>query len=271
MGNLLAAQRQALTLERLRAQGAVRIAELTAELGVSEMTARRDIDQLAARGLCRKVHGGACLIANTSEEPGFAAKSSANVAAKRAIGRAAAALVSPGQAVGVSAGTTSYWVAVELAALVAAGQVTVVTNSPPAAEAIVGGPTGEFNAAAAAGVILTGGVRTPSQALVGPAADWSLGRLRLDWLFLGVHGLDPEAGLTTPNLLEAATDRAFMAAARATAVTADASKWGVAALARIAPLSDAARLVTDSPPPPAAAKALRRGHVDVTVALEATP
>ncbi|MDR2565794.1 MAG: DeoR/GlpR family DNA-binding transcription regulator [Bifidobacteriaceae bacterium] len=276
MSALLAAQRQTRILDRLRAAGAVRVADLTSELGVSEMTVRRDIDQLAAWGLCRKVHGGACLNASTSEEPGFAAKSGANLEAKRAIGRAAAALVRPGQAVGIGGGTTTYWVAVELARRPDIGQITVVTNSLPAAEALddatpeallaTRGAARPEAGTAGGQVILTGGVRTPSQALVGPIADLSLSQLRLDWLFLGVHGLDPEAGLTTPNLAEAATDRAFMKAARATVVTADASKWDATALAQIAPLARITHLVTDATPGREAATAVKRHHIDLTIA-----
>ncbi|MDR1186187.1 MAG: DeoR/GlpR family DNA-binding transcription regulator [Bifidobacteriaceae bacterium] len=267
MTQLLATQRQALILERLRTNGAVRVSELTEELAVSEMTVRRDIDQLAARGQCRKVHGGACLTMSTSEEPGFAAKSGANVAAKQAIGRAGAALVQPGQSVGISAGTTTYWVAVELAARLATDQITVVTNSLPAAEALAA-PQPTTAGAAGPQVILTGGVRTPSQALVGPIADGGIGQLRLDWFFLGVHGMDPEAGLTTPNLAEAATNRAFMNSAAATVVTADASKWGTAALAQIAPLAAITALVTDQPPPAKAAKTIKRHHIDLRIARQ---
>jgi DeoR/GlpR family transcriptional regulator of sugar metabolism len=259
MANLLAAQRQELILEHLRSQGAVRVSELTLELQVSEMTIRRDIDKLDALGACHKVHGGARLISRTSDEPGFDAKSGTNLAAKRAIGRVAACLVQPGQSVGISAGTTSYWVAVELARRAATDQITVVTNSLPAAEVLAAPQP-------SAQVIWTGGVRTPSQALVGPIAESSISQLRLDWLFLGVHGIDLEAGLTTPNVAEAATNRVFMASAAATVVTADVSKWGVTALARMAPLSQVSQLVTDQRPPRAAAGTLKHHHITLTIA-----
>ena len=75
-------------------------------------------------------------------------------------------------------------------------------------------------------VILTGGERTPSDALVGPLATSALKHLHLDVLFLGVHGVDDDAGFTTPNVLEAETDRAFLAAARRVVVLADHTKWG---------------------------------------------
>ncbi|MDR0627018.1 MAG: DeoR/GlpR family DNA-binding transcription regulator [Bifidobacteriaceae bacterium] len=274
MSSMLAEQRRSVILERLQAEGAVRVSRLTGELDASEMTVRRDIDHLAARGLCRKVHGGACLVAS-AQEPNFATKSATNLAAKRAIGLAAAALVRPGQAVGISAGSTAYWVAVGLAKRPAADQITVVTNSVPAADVLAGSELPQPDELAAtraatgpAQVILTGGVRTPSQALVGTVADAAIAQFRLDWLFLGVHGLDLEAGLTTPNVAEAATHRAFMAVAKATVVTADVSKWGITALAQIAPLKQVSRFVTDKPPPPDTIKALKHLTVDLTIASQ---
>jgi DeoR/GlpR family transcriptional regulator of sugar metabolism len=260
MGVPLAAQRQRRILELLRAESAVRVSALAEALGVSEMTVRRDIEGLASRGLCRKVHGGAFRVPGPAEEPGFEAKSSANAGAKRAVAAAAAALVVPGQAVAISAGTTTVWVAAELARRAAADRLTVITNSLPAAEALAA-------ADAADRCILTGGVRTPSQALVGPVADAAIHALRFDWFFLGVHGVDPDAGLTTPNVAEGATDRAFIDAAAATVVAADSSKWGVAALARIAPIDAADRLFTDAALPFAARRALGR-LTDLTIVEE---
>lgn len=106
------------------------------------------------------------------------------------------------------------------------------------------GPTPGAGTGGALEVILTGGVRTPSDALVGPVADAALERLRVDQVFLGVHGLDP-AGATTPNLLEAATDRALLACAGTVTVLADHTKWNVVGLARIARLDDIDVLISD--------------------------
>jgi DeoR/GlpR family transcriptional regulator of sugar metabolism len=247
----LAAQRQTQILERLRLDGAVRVSGLAGTLGVSPMTIRRDIDELASRGLCRKVHGGATRALNAAEEPGFEAKSHTHTPVKQALAQAAADLVEPGQAVAISAGTTTFWLAQRLAQRAGPEGLTVVTNSLPAAETLAGG-------GAAGQTLLTGGTCTPSQALVGPLAEQAIGAMRFDWLFLGVHGMDPDAGFTTPNLAEAATDRAFVAAAAKVAVLADASKWGLTALARIAPISAADRIFTDPSIPAAAAKKLRR-------------
>jgi len=93
--------------------------------------------------------------------------------------------------------------------------------------------------------VLTGGVRTPSDALVGPVAVTTLASLHIDMLFLGVHGMAADAGFTTPNLLEAETNQAFVAAAERLVVVADSTKWGVRGLCRIARLDEADVLVTD--------------------------
>ena len=93
--------------------------------------------------------------------------------------------------------------------------------------------------------MLTGGVRTPSDALVGPIADTAIRSLHVDLLFLGCHGVDPVAGLTTPNLAEGETNRAFVHAARRVTVVADHTKWGIVGLSSFADLEEVDTLVTD--------------------------
>ncbi len=95
-------------------------------------------------------------------------------------------------------------------------------------------------------VLLTGGLRTPSDALVGPLAIAALRSLHLDAAFLGVHGMDGQAGFSTPNLLEAETNRAMIRSARRLVVLSDSTKWGVVGLSSMADLSEASVLVTDT-------------------------
>ena len=94
-------------------------------------------------------------------------------------------------------------------------------------------------------IILTGGVRTPSDALVGPFAVAALRTIHLDQVFMGVHGMDPHSGFTTPNVLEAETDRALVEAARRLVVLADHTKWGVIGISTIARLDQADVVVTE--------------------------
>jgi DeoR/GlpR family transcriptional regulator of sugar metabolism len=240
---MLAKHRQTLILEDIRRAGSVRVSHLTQRLGVSDMTIRRDLEVLAKSGLIEKVHGGAVLPgAPSSHEPGFEAKSSLEMAAKAAIARAAAELVTPGSAIGLSAGTTTFALA-EL--LIAIPAVTIVTNSVRVVNVL---SESQLAGARARGtsVVLTGGVRTPSDALVGPIADLTIRSLHLDMLFLGCHGVDPVAGLTTPNLAEAETNRAFRHAARKVTVVADHTKWGIVGLSSFAELDDVDTFISDS-------------------------
>jgi len=234
---MLARQRQERILERVRLVGGARVSDLVDLLGVSDMTVRRDIAILARKGLVARVHGGATAVSGRSaDEPGFAAKSGLQPLEKAAIAEAAAALVAPGDSVAISAGTTTYAVASRVRTV---PRLTVVTNSLPVAELLHVGAREDLS------VILTGGVRTPSDALVGPVAVAALRSLHVDWLFLGVHGVDERAGFTTPNLVEAETNRALIGAARQVVVTADSSKWGVVGLSSMARLDEVDVLVID--------------------------
>jgi DeoR/GlpR family transcriptional regulator of sugar metabolism len=257
---VLAPQRHAYILERIRSGGGVRVADLVRELGVSDMTVRRDLEVLHERGLIAKVHGGATAVSDSALfEPGFVAKSELQQEAKEAIARAAAELVHSGQAIGISAGTTTYALARRLADM---PDLTVVTNSIPVADALQHGRRDHVVQT----VILTGGVRTPSDALVGPFAVAALRTVNLDLVFMGVHGMDQRAGFTTPNLLEAETDRALMEAGRQLVVVADHTKWGVVGISSFARLSQAHVLVTDRGLPAAAREALSREIRRVVIA-----
>jgi DeoR/GlpR family transcriptional regulator of sugar metabolism len=236
-GDVLARQRQEAILHEVDHSGGARVSELVEVLGVSDMTVRRDIGALAAKGLVVKVHGGATAVGGRSaDEPGFHVKAQMNPAQKSAIARAAAALVDPGSSIAISAGTTTYAVAHLLLNI---PNLTVVTNSPRVAELLHSPQRDDLT------VVLTGGVRTPSDALAGPVADATLRELHVDTLILGVHGIHQVAGLTTPNLIEATTNRALIAAARRVIVVADHSKWGIIGLSTFATLGQVDVLVTD--------------------------
>ncbi|KNH21627.1 cytochrome C [Arthrobacter sp. ZBG10] len=239
---MLPAARHQAIVDAVQRERVVRVSDLAQQLGVSLMTVRRDIEVLEDVGKLERIHGGAKLPGDAStHEPGFELKSTQLTAEKRAIAVEAAGLVHEGMAVGLSAGTTTWALAKELAG---GPRITVVTNSVRIADL--------FHHSAAAGparyastVILIGGERTPSDALVGPIATGALKQLHLDILFLGVHGMDPDAGFTTPNLLEAETDRAFVAASRKVVVVADHTKWGTQGMSTIAGLEEADEIISD--------------------------
>ncbi|MEK6719939.1 MAG: DeoR/GlpR family DNA-binding transcription regulator [Chloroflexota bacterium] len=245
---MLARQRQTYILERVREDGAVRVADIARDLGVSDMTVRRDLEILDRQGLIEKVHGGATATAGSSLfEPGFVVKSELQLAEKGAITAAAVELVTPGMAIALSAGTTTYALSHRLTDVEG---LTVVTNSVPVADVLyrMGRPDQT--------IIVTGGVRTPSDALVGPFAVAALRTIHVDLVFMGVHGMDPHSGFTTPNLLEAETNRALVESGRRLVVLADHTKWGVIGISSIARLDQADTLITDDGLSPDAAAVL---------------
>ena len=255
-------------LERVREDGGVRVGDLARDLGVSDMTVRRDLELLHNRGLIEKVHGGATALPGSALfEPGFAAKSGLQEPEKEAIADAAAALIVPGTAIGVSAGTTTYALARRLVDIPG---LTVVTNSVPVADVLYAAGRSDQT------IILTGGIRTPSDGLVGPIAVSALRSVHVDLVLMGVHGMDPRIGFTTPNLLEAETDRALIETGRRLVIVADHTKFGVIGISSIGRLDEADVLITDSGLAAASRGALREGVgqlvvVDPVTGLVAEP
>ncbi|WP_017973297.1 DeoR/GlpR family DNA-binding transcription regulator [Actinopolyspora halophila] len=234
---MLARQRQDMILDEVRRTGAVQVSDLVQRLGVSDMTIRRDLDTLAARGEVEKVYGGATSVLDRStDEPGFEAKSVYQPEEKKAIALRAAEMIRPGTAMGLSAGTTTWTLARHLDDV---ADLTVVTNSVRIADVL------QQRGRTDRTVILTGGVRTPSDALVGPVAVRALQSLHLDVVFLGVHGMSTRAGFTTPNLDESETNRALARTANRLVVLADHAKWSTVGISTIVGLDEADVLVTD--------------------------
>ena len=256
---VLARQRHEVIVAEVRRRGAVRVSELATLLAVSDMTVRRDLDLLDEAGLLLKVHGGATLRdERTTDEPGFEAKSLRNMGEKHAIAMAGAATVRPGGAIGITAGTTTWQLAYHIVDI---ADLTVVTNSVRVAEVLHQSQRPDRT------VVLTGGIRTPSDALVGPVAIGTLRSLHLDAVYMGVHGITERAGFSTPNLMEAETNRAFVAATDRLIVLADHTKWNVTGLSSIAPLDQAETLITDTGIP-SAARTILGEHIGHVVAAD---
>jgi DeoR/GlpR family transcriptional regulator of sugar metabolism len=206
-------------------------------LGVSEMTVRRDLEALQREGVIERVRGGAVLPQRGTDEPGFDMKLKRQSLEKRAIAELATTLIRSGAAVGLSAGTTTWALSRRLSTT--AG-ITVVTNSMN-----VWGELQHRDGEGPSAILSGGEFRTPSDALVGPTADVTLRSVYVDILFLGVHGVHPVAGLTTPNVSEAETNRTFISRARRLVVVADHTKWQTSALCTMAELDAVDVLITD--------------------------
>ncbi len=144
--------------------------------------------------------------------------------------------------------------------LVDVPELTVVTNSIPVAEVMRDLSRTDLS------VVLTGGLRTPSDALVGPVAEAAIESMHVDMLFMGVHGMDGRTGFTTPNLLEAQTNRAFVRSARRLIVVADHTKCGAVSTSFVGPIAAMDVLVTDDGVPGAFVAAIEAEGVRVVLA-----
>ena len=145
---------------------------------------------------------GAVTRHHRGEEPKSSEKARHMRGEKVAIAEAAATLVGDGMTIAIGAGTTT----TELARVLRRrSSITVITNSITVFEVLTASDADDGPAA-----YLSGGARTPSDALVGPIADTALASFRVDATFLGVHGFDVHAGLTSPNIAEAQTNRTLI-------------------------------------------------------------
>ncbi|CAM5646809.1 hypothetical protein SALBM311S_07556 [Streptomyces alboniger] len=185
------------------------------------------------------------MVEASTHEPGFEGEVGVwSCPPRRTSRRAAAELVAPGSAIALSGGTTTFALAHRLVDVpdLTRGR----TNSVRVADVFHAAQRTSGPRQGAATVVLTGGVRTPSDSLVGPVADQAIAALHFDVLFLGVHGISVEAGLSTPNLAEAETNRRLVQSARRVVVVADHTKWGTVGLSSFAALEQVDTLVTDS-------------------------
>ncbi len=254
------AQRRRIILDLVHSNGVVSLRELTEAVGSSEVTVRRDLRALEAEGALTRRHGGAVHLAGLTHEASYAQKASVSEAEKKAIAREALGLVEEGDAVALGAGTTTLALAQLMAGM---PDLTVVTNSLLVANALTRrrGPE----------VIMTGGsLRTSILALVGPAAEESISRLRVRRSFLSGNGLTAERGLSTPNVQVAAVDRAMVSAAEEVVVLADHTKVGVNTMVQTVPPALIAHLVCDDHADPVVLAALRANRVQVHVAATGT-
>ncbi|WP_445399275.1 DeoR/GlpR family DNA-binding transcription regulator [Streptomyces sp. LE64] len=228
-------------LDLLVEHGRLDVEEAAAALSVSAATIRRDFDQLAEQQMLVRTRGGAVLHGVSYELP-LRYKSARRAPEKQRIAEAAAGLIAPGEAVGLTGGTTTTEVARALAVRpdLASGSpaLTIVTNALNIANELAVRP--QFK------IVLTGGVARPqSYELTGPLADTVLRQLSVDVAVLGVVAFDALHGAAAHHEGEAATNRLLCERAERVVVVADSSKLGTRAFAHIRPARGVDALITD--------------------------
>jgi DeoR/GlpR family transcriptional regulator of sugar metabolism len=230
------ANRLDLTLRLVQGAGRGSVAELSQRLGVSEMTVRRDLDELERHGMIERVHGGARAIRRQEQGAGFAAREPWQAATKDRLGAAVAESVEPGQTVLLDAGTTTVHVAGHL---VARAPLTVAVLSLQAAVRLADQPGIRL-------LVLGGESRPWEQSLVGPLALRAVDALVFDCFIMSIGGVHADHGWSEFSLDDGAVKQTALARAAHTIAVADATKLGVQAFSRVAPLDAVHTFVTDS-------------------------
>jgi DeoR/GlpR family transcriptional regulator of sugar metabolism len=247
-------ERRQIILDALEREGRVLAAELAARLDTSEDTIRRDLRELDAGGLLRRVHGGAVRL---RREANFGERAETDLARKMVLAHGLRDCIRPGDTVLIDAGSTH----LALARLLADGcAAAIVTNSPQIALAL-----GHFQRTR---IVLLGGTYHPNEgATYGAVTLAEVARLRPDLALLGVCGLDVERGLAASNLEEAALKRAMLAASARCVVAALKERFNDGAAFLFGALDQIDQLVLESDLAPDTLTQLRARHAALDIKL----
>ena len=230
---MLAETRRRILLDLIARQGFATLDELVKALGVSESTARRDLEALDLSGAVKRTHGGAVYSGEVRALPALEDRATSAAAEKQAIGKAAAALIDDGDTVLLDGGTTT----LEVARALVNRPLQVVTNSLPIAQLQASSPPTDL-------ILLGGYVYPRTGVALGPLAIATMQGIRVRLAILGAGGIVAE-GIYNSNMLLVETERQMMACAQDVLIVADHTKFGRLALARLCGLDAIRHLVVD--------------------------
>jgi DeoR/GlpR family transcriptional regulator of sugar metabolism len=239
----------------------ITVAKICETFEVSEATARRDLETLAAQGKAQRVHGGAIVLQAAPPEQPMLLRQSEQAEEKLRIGQAAAALIQDGETVFLGSGTTVLEAA---RALRSRRALTVITNSLPVVNVLAGLPD--------ITLVCLGGILRPSElSFIGHITQQALSEVRADKIIIGIHAISLEHGFTNDYLQETMTDRAILRAGQRVIVVADQTKFGRVSTAHVAPVEAAHSIVTDKNTDPEFISELRLRGVEVLSVLSRSP
>jgi len=241
--------RQAEILSMLQGGQRIGVRDLAARFAVSEMTIRRDLNAMEAQGLLVRTYGGAT--------PAGSLRPHLESPALTAIGRRAAALVSPGQTVMLSTGVTALEVARHLPR---DANLTVATTSLSVARELFG---------SAITVVLFGGIlRKEFPSLYGPMTEAMVKNFHVDLLFTGTDGARSDDGFYTAEVQHSSLEQAMISSADHVVVVTESRKFGQPAFVRFAAIDEVDMVITDPGLSPLDRRQLEERGVEVVIAEE---
>lgn len=249
-------ERKSKLVQHLQEQQRASVQELSALFDVSESTIRRDLKELEDARLLKRTHGGAVSLDSVNFEPNVLEKEDQFKQEKEKIGVAALELIHEGDSIFLDSGTTTLQLARELRKRQL--RVTVITNS-----IIV---LNELRDVHHLEVSMVGGILRPETlAFVGPMAERCMEMITVDKAFIATNGLDLKHGITTPNLIEAATKRKMLQIAKEVILLCDHSKIGKVTYAKVADLNEIDHCIIDDQLDTAVAEKIKKQNIKLTI------
>lgn len=245
---MLTVEKRNLILSILEKKAVVTVPELSEALNTSEVTVRKMLNSMDEQGLLRRTRGGAVNISTICEFE-EKEKEKKNIEEKKAIAKKAYSLIQNSDTVFIDAGSTT----LELVKEIKNGtkrDIVVITNALNIAFELLDADDIEL-------VFIGGNVRHKIMSCVGGFAESAIRSLCIDKAFLGCNSVTVETGVTTPNLYEAQVKQCVLQSANESILLTDSTKFGHTSMARISPLKNFTRLITDKNIP-------NRGEVEAT-------
>ncbi len=252
----LALERHQRILERAITHGVARTRDLATELGVHEMTVRRDMDALMEQGLLERVHGGGRILPEASQEIAYSLRAARQTTEKTRIARAALSTIRDGETIAIDSSTTG----LALVRMLAAKRVHAIVTGLDAA-----------NVLAQNGVRFTlmgGTYHAPARSFVGSVFSAGLKRFNPDRVFFSSKGFTLQHGFTDAHPAEVEAKEQLINAAAHKVALLDHTKFGVRAAHTILETGGVNLIITDAPPDRAFRSSLKRSGVRLIVTKE---
>ena len=252
----LTSERHQRILERAITHGIARTRDLASEFGVHEMTVRRDMDTLEEQGLLERVHGGARIVKEASEEVAYNLRAARQVSEKDRIARTALATIQDGETIAIDSSTTG----LALVRILGAKKVHAIVTGLDAAHLLATGGV--------AFALMGGTYHAPARSFVGSVFSAGLRRFNPDRVFFSSKGLTAQHGFTDAHLPEVEAKEQLIASAAKKIALLDHSKFGTRAAHTILEMSGVNAIITDSAPSTELRSSLKKAGVQLVIAKE---